>query len=122
MSLYSDISGIVGEANVSNSEMDKLVYSRDLASSIPDELLKAYGLLGADLVVLARSVEHVSEVLAYANRKRVPIVPRAAGTWALGGVLPLDGGIALDMRWAQTPAVECPPLWVDTSPLVELQA
>ena len=80
MSLYSDISGIVGEANVSKSEIDKLVYSRDLASSIPDELLKAYGLLGADLVVLARSVEHVSEVLAYAHRKRVPVVPRAAGT------------------------------------------
>ncbi|MFC1712556.1 FAD-binding oxidoreductase [Candidatus Poribacteria bacterium] len=98
MSLYSDISGIVGEANVSKSEIDKLVYSRDLASSIPDELLKAYGLLGADLVVLARSVEHVSEVLAYAHRKRVPVVPRAAGTWALGGVLPLDGGIALDMN------------------------
>ena len=98
MSLYSEISGIVGEANVSKSEIDKLVYSRDLASSIPDELLKAYGLLGADLVVLARSVEHVSEVMAYAHEKRIPVVPRAAGTWAMGGVLPLDGGIVLDMN------------------------
>ena len=97
MSLYDDISGIVGEANVSKSELDKLVYSRDLASSIPDELLKAYGLLGPDLVVLARNAEHVSEVLAYAHQKRIPVVPRAAGTWAMGGVLPLDGGIVLDM-------------------------
>lgn len=98
MSIYNDISSIVGEMNVSKSEMDLLVYSRDLASSIPDELLKAYGLLGPDLVVLARSTEHVSGVLAYAHEKGIPVVPRAAGTWALGGVLPLDGGIVLDMN------------------------
>ena len=98
MSLYEDISIIVGEANVTNSEFDILVYSRDLASSIPDELLKAYGLLEPDLVVLARSTDHVSGVLEYANEKRIPVVPRAAGTWALGGVLPLDGGIVLDMN------------------------
>lgn len=97
MSLYNDISSIVGEANVSESEFDILCYSRDLASSIPDELLKAYGLLGPDLVALARKVEHVSAVLAYAHEKGIPVIPRAAGTWALGGVLPLDGGIVLDM-------------------------
>jgi FAD/FMN-containing dehydrogenase len=97
VSLYNDISSIVGEANVSKSEFDILCYSRDLASSIPDELLKAYGLLGPDLVALARSADHVSGVLAYAHEKGIPVVPRAAGTWALGGVLPLDGGIVLDM-------------------------
>jgi FAD/FMN-containing dehydrogenase len=98
VSTYSDISNMVGEMNVSNSKMDELVYSRDLASSIPDELLKAYGLMGPDLIVLARKIEHVSEVLAYAYAKRIPVVPRAAATWALGGVLPLDGGIVLDMN------------------------
>jgi len=97
VSLYDDISSIVGEANVSESEFDILCYSRDLASSIPDELLKAYGLLGPDLVALARKAEHVSAVLAYAHEKGIPVIPRAAGTWALGGVLPLDGGIVLDM-------------------------
>ncbi len=98
MSLYNDIIGIVGETNVSKREIDLFVYSRDLASSIPDELLKAYGLLGPDLVILARNADHVSQVLAYANKKRIPVVPRAAGTWALGGTLPIDGGIALDMN------------------------
>ena len=97
MSLYNDISSIVGEANVSKNELDILCYSRDLASSIPDELLKAYGLLGPDLVALARNTDHVSGVLTYAHEKGIPVVPRAAGTWALGGVLPLDGGIVLDM-------------------------
>jgi FAD/FMN-containing dehydrogenase len=97
VSLYSDITNIVGEANVSKSEFDILCYSRDLASSIPDELLKAYGLLGPNLVALARNADHVSGVLAYAHKRGIPVVPRAAGTWALGGVLPLDGGIVLDM-------------------------
>ena len=97
MSLYNDISDIVGEANVSKSELDILVYSRDLASSIPDELLKAYGMLEPEMVVLARDAEHVSATLKYANDKGIPVVPRAAGTWALGGVLPLDGGIVMDM-------------------------
>jgi len=98
VSIYNDISNIVGEMNVTKSEMDLFVYSRDLASSIPDELLKAYGLLGPDLVVLARNTEHVSGLLAYAHENGIPVVPRAAGTWALGGVLPLDGGIVLDMN------------------------
>ena len=98
MSLYKDISDIVGETNVSKSELDIFCYSRDLASSIPDELLKAYGLLDPDMVALARNAEHVSGVLEYANKHNIPVVPRAAGTWALGGVLPLDGGIVLDMN------------------------
>lgn len=101
MALYNSdivkIEEIVGKENVTTDELDLLCYSRDLASSIPDELLKGYGMLGPEVVVKPQSIEHVAEIMKYAYEKKIPITPRGAGTWALGGVLPMDGGIVLDL-------------------------
>jgi len=87
---------IVGEKFVSTDEFDLLCYSRDLASSIPDDLLKSYGMIGAEAVVLPSDAEQISKILAYANRHDIPITTRGAGSWALGGTLPMEGGIVVD--------------------------
>lgn len=88
---------IVGEKWVSTDEFDLLCYSRDLAASIPDDLLKSYGMIGAEAVVLPSETGQVSKILAYANRHDIPITTRGAGSWALGGTLPMEGGIVVDM-------------------------
>lgn len=49
------------------------------------------------LVVLPRSVDQVSRVLAYASDEGIKIVPRGAGTSLSGGALPLADGIVLSM-------------------------
>jgi glycolate oxidase len=87
---------IVGEKWISTDEFDLLCYSRDLAASIPDDLLKSYGMVGAEAVVLPQDTEQVSKILAYANRHNIAITPRGAGSWALGGTLPMEGGIVVD--------------------------
>ncbi|HXQ21381.1 MAG TPA: FAD-binding oxidoreductase [Candidatus Acidoferrales bacterium] len=49
-------------------------------------------------VVSPNSVEQVSALLAYANARRLAVVPFGAGSGVCGGVLPDDGAVVVDMR------------------------
>ena len=50
-----------------------------------------------DVVVFPESTEEVAAVLAYADDAAVPVVPFGAGTSLEGHVIPLHGGISLDL-------------------------
>lgn len=49
-------------------------------------------------VVMASSTEEVSKVLAYCNDERIPVVAFGAGTSLEGHIVPLFGGVSLDLR------------------------
>ncbi len=49
-------------------------------------------------VVWPESAEQVAEVLSYANRERVPVVPFGAGSGVCGGVRPTRESIVVDLR------------------------
>ena len=48
-------------------------------------------------VVMACTTEEVSRVLSYCNEQRIPVVAFGAGTSLEGHVLPLHGGVSLDL-------------------------
>jgi D-lactate dehydrogenase (cytochrome) len=48
-------------------------------------------------VIMASSTQEVSEILAYCNSERIPVVAFGAGTSLEGHVVPLHGGISLDL-------------------------
>jgi D-lactate dehydrogenase (cytochrome) len=50
-----------------------------------------------DVVVYVESTEEVAAVLAFANERRIPVTPFGAGTSLEGSVIPLAGGISLDL-------------------------
>jgi D-lactate dehydrogenase (cytochrome) len=50
-----------------------------------------------DVVVYPTSVEEVASVLEYADEAGIPVVPFGAGTSLEGHVIPLHGGISLDL-------------------------
>jgi D-lactate dehydrogenase (cytochrome) len=50
-----------------------------------------------DIVVFPETTEEVAAVLAYADGAGVPVVPFGAGTSLEGHVIPLEGGISLDL-------------------------
>lgn len=50
-----------------------------------------------EVVVFARTAEHVSETLKYANKRGIPVTPRGAGYGYVGGCVPVRGGIALSV-------------------------
>ena len=49
-------------------------------------------------VARPRSTEEVSNVLAWANEARVPVVPRGGGSGVCGGAVPTAGSLVLDLR------------------------
>jgi glycolate oxidase len=51
-----------------------------------------------DAVVLPTSAEQISEVVKLANRRRIPVVPRAGGTGLTDGAVPLKHGILVDVK------------------------
>jgi len=48
-------------------------------------------------VVMPQSTEEVSKVLAYCNQEKIPVVAFGAGSSLEGHVLPLFGGISMDL-------------------------
>jgi D-lactate dehydrogenase (cytochrome) len=50
-----------------------------------------------DIVAFPSTTEEVARVLAWANEQRVPVVPFGAGTSLEGHVIPVRGGISLDL-------------------------
>jgi glycolate oxidase len=93
--IFNKIKEIVGEEYVTESEFEKLFYSRDV-SPIPPDLQKKLGTT-PDVVVRPRSTKEVSEIVKIAAGNKIPIVPRGGASWWLGGSVPYKGGIVLDL-------------------------
>ena len=64
---------------------------------------RAFGAAGAfdrlaDVVVRPASAAEISEIVRWANDRRVPIVPYGGGTGVMGSVVPTRGGLVLDVK------------------------
>jgi glycolate oxidase len=79
---------IVGENNVSDSVADLYVYSSD--ASVHQAM--------PSVVVRPRTIEDVQKIMRYANKDKIPVVPRGAGSGTSGHSVPIDGGIVMDMK------------------------
>ena len=78
---------IAGKDGVLSTPEDLIVYSYDgtFAEHRPDA------------VVLPRTTEQVSQIVALAARERIPVVTRGMGSGLAAASVPLSGGIALTM-------------------------
>jgi glycolate oxidase len=83
--LVTELIDIVGKDNVLTAMSDRITHSYDATQEkhLPD------------VVVYAASTEEVSRVVKLANRLKIPILPRGAGSGFTGGTLPVRGGIVL---------------------------
>ncbi|RJR47495.1 MAG: FAD-binding protein [Desulfobacteraceae bacterium] len=88
MSIFDEIARIVGPENISTQRIECLCNSRDMSvhQGIPEA------------VVFARTTEQVSALMKLAHRDKVPVTPRGSGTSTTGAVLPIRGGILLDLH------------------------
>ena len=78
---------IVGKENVITDPMELVCYSRDM--SVHEGI--------ADVLVFPENKGQISEILKLANENNIPVTPRGAGTSVTGAILPIKGGILLDM-------------------------
>ena len=86
--MKDDLTGILGKDNVFDDEETLKKYSSDQSFEIPQT---------ADLVVFAQSVEQVQDVIKYANKKKIPVVPLSSGLNLHGAAVPKKGGILLNL-------------------------
>ena len=83
--IVQELQAIVGKANITTALADKITHSYDATQQqhLPDA------------VVYAETVEQVQGVVKLANNRKIPVLPRGAGSGFTGGSLPVKGGIVL---------------------------
>jgi FAD/FMN-containing dehydrogenase len=83
-----ELAKIVGKRNVSHAQADLLHYSKD-HSLVPPGM--------PECVVYPTSSKQVGEVLKWANKNSVPVVPVSSKEHFNGGTIPRQGGVVLDL-------------------------
>lgn len=86
--LFRDLTALVDRRRVLAQREDLLAYAND---ATPRRVLPA-------AVVLPANPQETAAVLQYANRRRIPVVPRGAGSGLAGGATPCEGSIVLDLK------------------------
>ena len=90
--IVEELRGIVGAQYVIYGDRERMEpYSHDEVSG-PE-----YAHL-PEVVVKPHTAAEISQVLCLANRERIPVTPRGAGTGLSCGAVPLCGGILLSME------------------------
>ncbi|MBS7655640.1 FAD-binding protein [Candidatus Bathyarchaeota archaeon] len=84
--LIKELEAIVGLENISRRLEDLI------CGSYESFLLK----YKPEIIVTPENAEQVSKILQLANKYRIPVTPRGAGTSVAGNSLPILGGICLD--------------------------
>ncbi len=79
---------IVGEKRYTDDLIDLVSYSYDSSEHRHRP----------DCAVWPESVEEISGILKLANREKIPVIPRGAGTGLSGMAVPAKGGIVLDLN------------------------
>ncbi len=72
------------------------LYSHDIGD-IPAVMTKALFKTLPDIIVQPRTIEEIKLVLKVANELKIPVTPRGAGSWSLGGTIPTNAGIVVDL-------------------------
>jgi glycolate oxidase subunit GlcD len=88
MTIIDEITQLVGPENIFTEYTERLCYSRDL--SVHQGV--------ADAVIFPRTTEQVSAIMKLAYRDKVTVVPRGSGSSTTGAVLPIRGGLLLDLH------------------------
>ena len=78
---------IVGVGNFTDQLEELVPYSYDASMNVHRP----------DAAVWPESTEQVAEIVKFANAYKIPVVPRGAGTSLSGGVIPIRGGIIIDL-------------------------
>ena len=88
MDILGEIAQIVGPDNLFSDRVECLCYSRDMSvhQGVPDA------------VIFPRTTEQISGIMKLACRDKIPIIARGSGTSTTGAVLPVRGGLLLDLH------------------------
>ncbi|WP_231848618.1 FAD-binding oxidoreductase [Thermotoga caldifontis] len=90
MDLVDELMRLFGSENVKFDHEEIEKYSRDETSGVEGEIPLA--------VVFPTSTEQVSQLMRWANERRVAVVPRGAGTGLSGGAIPTKNSVVVSLE------------------------
>ncbi|MHB8110142.1 MAG: FAD-binding protein [Syntrophorhabdaceae bacterium] len=96
MKLADEFKKTAGDITIIEAEEKKEMYSHDIGD-VPTVMTKTLFKTQPDFVVQPKTVDEIKKVLAFANEKKVPVIPRGAASWGFGGVIPTNAGIVIDL-------------------------
>ena len=85
--IKQELKNIAGARNFTDALIDLVSYSYD-ASEFHHR---------PDAAIWAQDTDQISAILKVANKHRIPVTPRGAGTGLSGVTVPVQGGIVLDL-------------------------
>ena len=96
--ILHELSSIVGSEYVITPEADRTIYGVDIYW-VP-RLMIDRGKLPPlpDVIVQPGNVDEVSAVVKLANIYHIPVIPWGGGSGSQGGIMPMYGGIMLDLK------------------------
>ncbi len=89
---------IVGEDNISASQADLLSSCRDYWPVNSVWMMEGAFAALPQLVAWPETTAQTAGLLALANRENIPVTPFGEGSGALGGAVPLKGGVTIDLK------------------------
>ena len=96
--LENELVDIVGRDNVLNEESDLLVYAVDYMWIPRMYIDRGRTPPLPDFVVLPANSNEISRIVKLANIYQIPVIPWGGGSGSQGGVMPLYGGITIDLK------------------------
>jgi Fe-S oxidoreductase/FAD/FMN-containing dehydrogenase len=90
-----EISELFGES-INLDKRERHYYNHDMGA-LPPLVKKVIGNTDPAAVVKIRTEEDAVKLLKFANRHKIPVVPRAGASSGYGGVIPTKGGIVADV-------------------------
>ena len=94
--IINELTTILGARYIIHDDPEKLEpYSHDEIAE------KAYAHM-PDVVVKPRTAGEIAQIMKLANREKIPVTPRGAGSGLSGGAVPLHGGILLSLERMDT--------------------
>lgn len=96
--ILHELASIVGRGHVIIEEADLVPYTVDIFW-LPRLMFDRGGVPPMpDVVVIPGSVEEVSAVIKLANIYHIPVTPWGGGSGSQGGIMPMYGGILMDLK------------------------
>ncbi|NVM53107.1 MAG: FAD-binding oxidoreductase [Candidatus Helarchaeota archaeon] len=98
--LLKDFIAICGQQNISSKELDLIAYTSDLAS-LPPLIKQIYKIQFPKYIIRPSTSEEISKIIKIAVKYKIPFTVRAGASSGNGGVIPIDGGLILDLTQMQ---------------------
>ena len=96
MNMLDEFRTMAGDLRIIDKTAEREMYSHDIGD-LPPIMTKTFFETLPDFVVQPKSVDEIRKVLAFANDRKIPVIPRGAASWGFGGVVPTRGGIVIDL-------------------------